>query len=104
MIRQPEMRVNPYTGKPMGMEQSTFPQGAIDQKIYKNWVKKFMPDFSHKVQKSSEFKTLISENDINKVILFTKKDKPSPPFLAISAAFRDKLRFIVVPIPDKDAS
>jgi hypothetical protein len=31
------------------------------------------------------------------VILFTKKDKPAPPFLAISAEFRDRLRFIVVP-------
>lgn len=67
-------------------------------------MKKFLPDFSHKVQKASEFETLTSESDINKVILFTKKEKPSPPFLAISALFRDRLRFIVVPVPEKDAS
>lgn len=104
MIRQPEMRVNPYTGKPMQMESSTFPQGAIDKKIFKNWVSKFLPDFSHKVSKKSEFETLTSELDINKVLLFTKKEKASPPFLAVTAAFRDRLRFLVIPIPEKNPS
>ena len=47
---------------------------------------------------------MTKEEDINKVILFTKKEKPSPPFMAISALFRDRLRFIVVPVPEKDAS
>jgi hypothetical protein len=55
MIRQPEMRINPYTGKPMQMESSMFPQGGIDQKIFKNWVKKFLPDFSHKLNNKASF-------------------------------------------------
>ena len=92
MVRQPEMKVNPYTGKDMQHEFQSFPQGAIDVNKYKTWIKKFLPDYTHKITEKSQHDSLIlneNDKDINKVLLFTKKDKASPPFLAVSAKFRD---------------
>ena len=42
------------------------------------------------------------ELDINKVVLFTKKEKVTLPFKAVSAALMDKLRFYIVYIPEKN--
>jgi glutaredoxin len=63
-----------------------------------------MPDFSRKISTQHEFDTLIkNENDldVNKVILFTKKDKVPPTFKALSAEFRDRIRFNIIQINDK---
>ena len=66
-----------------------------------------MPDFSIKINSRSDYKRLVeSENDkdINKVILFTKKEKLSPAFLATVAHLRDRLRFYIIPILEKNPS
>lgn len=55
MIRQPELKKNPYTGEPMLHEQQAFPQGAIDVSKFKTWIKKFLPDYSHKITDKSQF-------------------------------------------------
>jgi len=58
-----------------------------------------MPDFTHKITSKYDFETLVKNKndlDINKVILFTKKDKVPPTFKALSAEFRDKIRFDIV--------
>ena len=73
MVRQPEMKVNPYTGKDMQHEFQSFPQGAIDVNKYKTWIKKFLPDYTHKITEKSQHDSLIlneNDKDINKVLLF----------------------------------
>ena len=40
--------------------------------------------------------------DINKVILFTKKEKVPPTFKALSAIYRDKIRFLIVHVRNKE--
>ena len=42
------------------------------------------------------------ELDINKVVLFTKKEKVTLAFKAVSAELRDKVRFYIVYIPEKN--
>lgn len=42
------------------------------------------------------------EKDINKVILFTKKEKVTVPFKSVSAEFHNKVRFYIVYIPEKN--
>jgi hypothetical protein len=74
---------------------------------YKTWIKKFLPDYTHKITSKSQHDSLIEnpeDKDVNKVVLFTKKEKASPPFLAVSAKFRDQLRFSVVPVTESDPS
>lgn len=63
-----------------------------------------MSDFTHQVNTADKFKSMVhneNDKDINKVLLFTKKEKVTPVFKALSAEFRDRLRFFVIPIVDK---
>jgi len=89
----------------MKHESMMYQQGGIDTTMFRNWVKNFLPDYTHKIQSNRDYETLVkneNDKDINKVLLFTKKDKITPPFKAASAEFRDKLRFYVIAIPDKN--
>jgi len=43
-----------------------------------------------------------NDKDVNKVLLFTKKDKLTPAFMSAIGAFRDRLRFYIVTITEKD--
>jgi hypothetical protein len=105
LVRQPEVRKNPYTGEPMQIESTNFPSGGIDKKSFKKWLLDFLPDFSLKIQSSSQLLSLLSsESDINKVVLFTKKPKVAPVFKAAAAKFRDQLRFYVVTVPESSVS
>lgn len=63
-----------------------------------------MPDYTIKIASREKFDELVnheSEQDINKVILFTKKEKVSLPLKAVSAELRDKIRFYIVYVPEK---
>lgn len=107
LFRQPETRINPYTQKPMLKTQVPYREAGIDLKSFKQWFTKHMTDFTHTVASKSEYDTLIkneNDRDVNKVLLFTKKDTVAPVFKALSAEFRDRLRFNVIPIPEKKAT
>jgi hypothetical protein len=63
-----------------------------------------MPDFTHMISSKFDYDTLIKnpkDLDINKVILFSKKAKVTPVFKALSAEFRDKIRFNLIHIDEK---
>jgi hypothetical protein len=85
----------------MKKSQIPFPQGNIDQGILKRWISSNMPGFTHKITSKFEYETLVKNDkdlDVNKVILFTKKDKVPPTFKALSAEFRDRIRFNIIQI------
>lgn len=63
-----------------------------------------MPDFTHVISSKFDYDTLIKnpkDRDINKVILFSKKAKVTPVFKALSAEFRDKIRFNLIHVDEK---
>ena len=63
-----------------------------------------MSDFTSKVSSKGDYDLFVqnkNDKDINKVLLFTKKEKVTPVFKALSAEFRDKVRFSVIALPDK---
>mmetsp|Transcript_3358 Transcript_3358/g.5611 ORF Transcript_3358/g.5611 Transcript_3358/m.5611 type:complete len:136 (-) Transcript_3358:1630-2037(-) len=106
-MRQPEVKKNPYTGEPMKMEAVGFPNGSVDKKGFRKWLVDFMPNFTLKIQSKRDYELLVRnplEKDINKVLLFTKKEKVTPVFRALVSHFRDQLRFFVVPLPEKNPS
>jgi len=83
-----------------------YQQGGIDKKMFTNWLKAFMPDFTHKINSDRDYENLVkneNEKDINKVLLFTRKEKVTPVMRAVASEFRNKLRFYVIAIPEKDA-
>ena len=66
-----------------------------------------MSDFTSPITTKVDYDVLIAnknDKDINKVILFTEKEAVPINYKAISAEFRDKLRFSVVSLPKKTAS
>jgi hypothetical protein len=42
------------------------------------------------------------DKDINKVLLFSKKDKLTPAFMSAISEVRDRLRFYVITVADKN--
>lgn len=67
----------------------------------KKWVSDNLPDFTLKVETKKKYEQLTKKDlDINKVLLFTKKSQVAPVFKAISAEFKDKLRFYVIVVPE----
>ena len=62
-----------------------------------------MPDYSVKIKTKNDFDRLVlnkNDEDINKVILFSKKEQVSPIFKAIVAEFKNRLRFFFINVPD----
>ncbi len=62
----------------------------------KNFILSNLPDFSSKldsVSKHEDFINLKEENDINRVILFSKKANTPPIYKVLTSVFRDRLRF-----------
>lgn len=43
------------------------------------------------------------EKTINKVILFTRKERVAPIFKALTCHMRERLRFLVIPVPEENA-
>jgi len=71
--------------------------------MLKKWISDHFSDFTSKISSKEDYETIVqsqSEKDINKVILFTKKEKVTAVFKALSAEFRDRLRFAVIALPD----
>jgi len=55
------------------------------------------------INSRSDYETLVqnpNDKDINKVILFTKKEKVPPAIKALSAEFRDRFRFSIISLPE----
>jgi len=71
--------------------------------MMKKWITDNLSDFTSKIENSDDYETLIKnpkDQDINKVLLFTKKAETTPAAKALSAEFRNKIRFTIVPLPD----
>ena len=71
----------------------------------KDWLTKDFPDYTIKIKSKDQFMDMVKdeeEADINKVILFTKKEKVTLAFKAVSSELRDKTRFYIVYVPEKN--
>ena len=66
-----------------------------------------MSDFTNKIFSKNDYEIYVqnqNDKDINKVLLFTKKDNLSPAIKALSAEFKDLLRIVVIHVPDSKAT
>jgi len=71
--------------------------------MFKKWIIDNLSDFTTKINSRSDYELLVqnpSDKDINKVLLFTKKENVPPAIKALSAEFRDRLRFSVIALPE----
>lgn len=73
----PEVKINPYTGEAMTKHVIEFRQQDVfmDKSVIKKWILQNMPDYSVKITTKNDYDRLVNnDEDINKVILFSKKE------------------------------
>jgi hypothetical protein len=93
------VKLNPYTSEPMEPENIPFNSNQVSVKGVTNWILTNLPDFTlsiESVKDLEDFKNNEEEKDINKVILFSKKNKTPPIFKVLSSEFRERIRFAFI--------
>lgn len=67
--------------------------------MFEKFVMDAMADYTFKLRNQKDYQQQVSnkeDKDINKVLLFTKKDKVAPVLKSVSAEFKDRLRFSII--------
>jgi len=66
-----------------------------------------LSDFTNKIRSERDYKLFVQnkeDKDVNKVLVFSKRENVAPAIKALSAEFRDRLRISVVSVPDSKSS
>lgn len=101
IYKQPALRRNPYTGEKMKTEYVPYSEGNISPQLFKKWITNALSDFTTKITNERDFNIYIKnkeDKDINKVIIFTKREKVAPAIKSLSAEYRDTLRISVISV------
>jgi len=79
----------------MQPEMVNFNEREVTQKKVYNWILANLPDYSTVIDSKEKLDSFFAEDDkdINKVILFSKKNKVPPILKVLTNTYRDKLRF-----------
>ena len=78
LYKLPDIKINPYTGKRMPMQQVGFRSQEITQPRIKDWFTNNQPDFTQELLSEEDAEQFEHEEGINKVYLFSTK-KATPP-------------------------
>lgn len=96
IIKPPEVKTNPYTGKPMLASPVPYNDNQVTVPKFKSYILSNLPDFSVKLdsmKKFRDFRMAFNDLTVNRVILFSKKSKTPPIYKVLASEFRDRLRF-----------
>ena len=88
--------MNPYTGKRMPILSVPFSSNQITDPDVKRWITDNIPDFTQRLSTMEDFEQFEHEDGIEKVYLFSAKQKVPPIYKALSAKYRNRLRFAFV--------
>jgi hypothetical protein len=95
--------MNPYTGEKMKTVLTPFEGKSVDLASFKKWMTNALSDFTNKIHTEKDFKLYVQnkeEKDINKVLIFTRRENIAPTIKTLSAVFRDRLRISIVHVPE----
>ena len=101
MYKPPEIAVNPYTGQKMQVTVVPFASNSVSDADIKKWITDNIPDFTQRLQTSDDAEQFDSETGIQKVYLFSSKQKVPPIYRALAAHYRNRIRFAFVPLEAK---
>ena len=105
IMKPSDVKINPYTNKPMQPVNVPYSDNQVSHAKIKNYVLNNLPDYSIKIdslKKLEDFKDISNDSDINKVILFSKKSKTPPIFKVLTNLFRERFRFGFVSSESQD--
>lgn len=97
------MRVNPYTGKQMPVTPVQFASNQVTDPDVKRWITDNIPDYTQRLSTKTDADQFADETGIQKVYLFSSKQKVPPIYKALSSEFRNRLRFAFVNIESQIA-
>ena len=98
LFKPAEIKVNPYTGKAMPNENIPYSQNEVTDVAMKSWITNNIPDYTQRLSQRSDAEEFTSEQDIDKVYLFSAKQKVPPIYKALASNFYNRLRFAFVQI------
>lgn len=104
ILRPPETRINPYTDAYIPNERIWFENDRFDLQALQKWILESIPNYAHVVRNLDEATEFVAEKSIHKVFLFTKKDKVPPLYAAITALYRNRIRFAIVNVNTKQST
>ena len=96
-------RRNPFTGLTMKKINHNYQIRELNKEKLKDFLDKSMTDYTRKIFSMEDYQAFVkdpSERNMNKVFLFTDKITVTNVMKALSAEFRDRIRFFVVFAPE----
>ena len=78
-----------------------FPSISVSDADVKKWITDNIPDYTQRLQTSEDFEEFDSETGIQKVYLFSAKQRVPPIYRAVAAHYRNRARFAFVPLEAK---
>jgi hypothetical protein len=103
LFKPPEMKINPYTGKEMPVQPIQFSSNQVTDPDVKKWITDNIPDYTQRLSTAQDHAQFAAEEGIKKVYLFSAKQKVPPIYKALSAIYRNRLRFAFVNIESQAA-
>ena len=96
LYKPAEIKINPYTGKSMPTQAIGFSSNQVSDPDVKNWITSNIPDYTQRLSTKEDADQFAEEAGIQKVYLFSAKQKVPPIYKALAANFRNRLRFAFV--------
>mmetsp|Transcript_49442 Transcript_49442/g.67274 ORF Transcript_49442/g.67274 Transcript_49442/m.67274 type:complete len:231 (+) Transcript_49442:30-722(+) len=93
LVVPPRTNVHPWTGEKTKSEIIPYPSQTIQQHELKRWILVNIPAFTTQLRTIEDWNQFVSEDDINKLVLFTDKSMVPPTFNALTNQRHNKLRF-----------
>lgn len=85
LLQPPDIKLNPYTGKPMNKVMVPFKQTAFSKDDFKKWVTGHVPNYSQNLLTSAHVDAFRSEDDIAHLYLFSSKVNTPPIYSALTS-------------------
>lgn len=96
LLQPPDIKINPYTGKPMNKILVPFKGTAFSKEDFKKWVTQHVPNYSQNLITSEHAVEFRAEPDIAHLYLFSAKSTTPPIFSALTSQFNNRARFAFV--------
>ena len=91
------IEINPLNNKKMEYRLVSNLKSYTINKHYLKWfITHNVPDYSQRITSENDYYTIKNEQGISKIYLYTEKEQTPPIFAALSANYRDRIRFVTV--------
>ena len=84
LYKPAEIKINPYTGKQMPVQMVNYPSMQVSDPDVKQWITNNIPDYTQRLSQREDADQFADEKGIQKVYLFSAKQKVPPIYKALA--------------------